>query len=417
MKRMPLVLTMFLMGTASASAANLSFLPPPEMVEKILNEHPIVGAAEANLDVAKADADRLNAGPHEYQLSGYLGARTVNHQGEFTVYDLTVSRGIRIGDKAMLDAKTGSLGIEYGANAIEDAKHQTALLLMYDWMAWLEAESLAKIDAEEAQSYARERDAVRQRVARMDAAQRDADLADAAFARANAAAEVSRGVAEEAKATLQRIFTEMALLPFAPEIAAPELPALPLERWFDLIMQRSHEVRMAELEAAKQQTLVSRAEAERRPDPSVGVRTYSEYAGTETALALYFSMPIGGAGRSAAANAQSAKARAAYADLARVRREYGQRAQQDVVKTRAGLASWQEAASARDAATTALTRTRRGYDLGEFDLSELLLVSRQNYDALRIELASRAAAQRATLQLQIDGHELWILEDDEGHKS
>jgi len=55
-------------------------------------------------------------------------------------------------------------------------------------------------------------------------------------------------------------------------------------------------------------------------------------------------------------------------------------------------------------------RTRRGYDLGEFDLSELLLISRQDYDAQRAELAARAAAQRALLQLHIDGHELWVLE-------
>jgi outer membrane protein TolC len=412
MKRTVLALSFLSLGATQLLAADLSFLPPPETVDKILNEHPIVGTAEANLDVAKADADRLNAGPHEYQVSGYLGGRTVNQQGEFTVYDLTVTRGIRLGDKAMLDAKSGSLGVEYGLNAIEDAKHQTALLLMADWMAWLEAEGRAKLDAEEAQSYLRERDAVRQRVARQDAAQRDADLAEAAYARANAAAEISRGVAEETKAALQRVFPEMALLPNAPEIAAPELPALPLDRWFDLILRRSHEVRLAELDAAKQQTLVSRAEADRRPDPSVGVRAYSDNARDETALALVFSVPIGGAGRTAAANAQAARAKAAYANLARIKREYEQRAQQDVVKTRSGIASWSETATARNAAETALARTRRGYELGEFDLSELLLVSRQSYDARRTEFAARAAGQRATLQLQIDGHELWVLEDD-----
>jgi len=253
---------------------------------------------------------------------------------------------------------------------------------------------------------------VAQRVIRQDAAQRDADLADAAFARASAATLASRGAAAEAQAALQRIFPELALAPVAPEIAAPELPDLPLNRWFDLILERSHEVRMAELEAARQQALASRASLERTPDPSFGLRAYSENSGVETALALVFSMPIGGAGRSAAADMQSAKARAAVADLARIRREFEQRAQQDVVKTQSGVAAWQETATARDAAATALVRTRRGYDLGEFDLSELLLISRQYYEAQRVELAARAAAQRATLQLQIDGHELWVLHDE-----
>jgi len=412
MRQTLLALTLVSVAASPATAADLSFLPPPAAVDKILNEHPIVGQAQANMDAAKADADRLKAGPHEYQLSGYLGGRTVRNQSDYAVWDFSVSRGIRVGDKAMLDAKTGSIGIEYGANAIEDAKHQTALLLLAQWMAWLEADALARINEDEAQLYARDLEAVRQRVIRQDAAQRDADLADAAFARAKAAAEVSRGAAAEAHAALQRNFPEMTLLPFAPTITAPELPALPLERWFDLILERSHEVRMAELEAAKQQTLVARAEADKRPDPSIGVRSYSDAAGSETALALVFSMPIGGAGRTAAANVQSAKARAAYAELARVRREYEQRAQQDVVRARSGVAAWQDASASQDAAETALARTRRGYELGEFDLSELLLISRQDYDARRAELAARAAAQRATLQLQIDGHELWILEEN-----
>jgi outer membrane protein TolC len=412
MRQALLAVALASLAASPAIAADLSFLPPSAAVDKILSEHPIVGQAQANMDAAKADADRLNAGPHEYQLAGYLGGRTVRNQSDYAVWDFSVTRGIRVGDKAMLDSKTGSLGIEYSANAIEDARHQTALLLLSQWMAWLEADALAKINEDEAQSYGRELDAVRSRVMRQDAAQRDADLADAAFARAKAAAEVSRGAAAEAQAALQRNFPEMALLPFAPSIAAPELPALPLDRWFDLILTRSHEVRMAELEAAKQQTLVARAEAERRPDPSIGVRSYSDAAGAETALALVFSMPIGGAGRTAAVNVQSAKARAAYADLARIRREYEQRAQQDVVRTRSGFAAWQDAFAAQIAAQTALDRTRRGYDLGEFDLSELLLISRQDYDARRTELAARAAAQRATLQLQIDGHELWIREDD-----
>jgi len=411
MKRLMLVLALLSSAAWPAVAADLHFLPPPEMVEKILNEHPIVGQAEAQLDAAKADADRLRAGPHEFQLSGYAGNRTVNHQGDFGVWDLTLSRGIRIGGKAALDAQAGSLGVEFGNNAIEDAKHQTALLLMYDWMAWLEADGLAKINDDEAQSYARERDAVAQRVLRQDAARRDADLANAAFARASAAALASRGAVAEAQAALQRIFPEMPLMPVVPEIAPPELPELPLDRWFNLILQRSHEVRLAELEAAKQQTLASRAYADRLPDPSLGLRAYSDNAGVETALALVFSIPIGGSGRPAAANAQAAKARAAVSDLARVKREYEMRAQQDVLKARTGVVAWQQAAAAREAAAAAMTRTRRGYDLGEFDLSEQLLIARQYYDAQRVELTARATAQRATLQLQIDGHELWVLED------
>ena len=405
-----LLIATVLCGPAVA-AADLSFLPPPEIVDKILAEHPIVLRADADLAAAQADARKLDIGPHEPEISGYLGGRTVNNQGNFTVWDLSLSRGIRIGDKANLDKKTGELGIQFGENAIEDAKHQTALMLLGGWMAWLEAEARATIDDAEAQSYANEKDAVMRRVARQDAAERDADLATAALARARAAAQASHGAAAEARAALQRIFPELSLPPGVPAIAAPELPELPLSQWFDLIIRRSHEIRLAELEAARQHTLASRAYSDRVPDPTIGLRGYSDAARNETALALTLSIPLGFSGRSAAADVQSAKARAADADLARVKREFEQRAQQDVVKSNAGFSAWQDSRRSSDAAAIALERTARGYELGEFDLAEYLLIARQLHDAERAELAARAAAQRAVLQLQIDGHELWVLHE------
>lgn len=394
------------------AAPDLSFLPPIETVNKIIAEHPIVARANAGMDEAKAGAERLRIGPHEPLVSGYLGNRTVNNIGDFMVWDFSLSRGIRLGDKADLDKQTGEIGLRYGENAIEDAKHETAILLMIAWVDWLEADARALIDEAEAQSYARERDAVSQRVARQDAAQRDSDLANAAYARAAAAALVSRGTAADARATLQRVFPELTVPSGAPVIAAPELPALPLEQWFELILRRSHEVRMAELEAARQQNLAARAERDRRPDPSIGMRAYSDQSGAETAFALTFSLPLGLAGRSAAADAQQARANAALADLARIRREFEQRAHLDVLRAEFGISAWQEAKTAENAGATALQRTARGYELGEFDLSDLLLFVRQSFDARRTELGARAAAQRALLQLQIDGHELWVIEEE-----
>ncbi len=55
---------------------------------------------------------------------------------------------------------------------------------------------------------------------------------------------------------------------------------------------------------------------------------------------------------------------------------------------------------------------QRDADLAEAAFSRANAASRQYYDAQRAELALRATAQRATLQLQIDGHELWVLHDE-----
>ena len=169
---------------------------------------------------------------------------------------------------------------------------------------------------------------------------------------------------------------------------------------------------MAELEAARQRVMAARAASDRIPDPTLGLRAYSEDAGAETGLAVTFSMPLGVSGRSAAADAQSARADAALAQLARVRREFERRAQADVLRANASFASWQEAAKAHEASLVARERTQRGYEAGEFDLSEMLLIARQAFDAERAELAARSAAQRAILHLQIDAHELWVLHDE-----
>ena len=58
----------------------------------------------------------------------------------------------------------------------------------------------------------------------------------------------------------------------------------------------------------------------------------------------------------------------------------------------------------------ALLKLRRGHDLGETDLSDLLLGERMVHDAFRGEAIARTEAMRAITKLRIDSHELWISE-------
>ena len=65
----------------------------------------------------------------------------------------------------------------------------------------------------------------------------------------------------------------------------------------------------------------------------------------------------------------------------------------------------QEAVAAQMAA---LVKLRRGHELGEIDLADLLLGERMVHDAFRMEAQARAEAARAVTKLRIDSHELWL---------
>jgi hypothetical protein len=56
----------------------------------------------------------------------------------------------------------------------------------------------------------------------------------------------------------------------------------------------------------------------------------------------------------------------------------------------------------------ALDKLRRGHQLGEIDLGDLLLGERMVHDAFRREAEARTEAMRAITKLRIDAHDLWL---------
>ena len=56
----------------------------------------------------------------------------------------------------------------------------------------------------------------------------------------------------------------------------------------------------------------------------------------------------------------------------------------------------------------ALTKLRRGHQLGEIDLADQLLGERMVHDAFRIEAEPRVHDMRAITRLRLDSHDLWL---------
>ena len=191
------------------------------------------------------------------------------------------------------------------------------------------------------------------------------------------------------------------------------VPERALPEWSALIVERSHEIRLAELATQRARLRAERASKDRWPDPTVGLRMLDERDGVEDALGVVVSMPLPGRYRSALAAESRQEAEAAAARLEMKRREIGEIAQQDVADAQAALAGWPNIEKAAAQAASYLRKAERAYDLGEIGLATLLISVISASETIYEERQARLDAQEALARLRIDAHELWAPEHDD----
>lgn len=382
-------------------------LPPVEVVAGVLDTHPSVEAAGADVSAARADARMLAKGPHEVTLVGSYIRRTVKNEGGFDEFDGTLQRGLRLPGKARLDREAGQLGIEEAQNNHEDARHQASLVLMQGWHDFLLAGALVRIDSVELSNFDKLVHAVERRQQLRDAARLDVDQARSERALAQARLAQSESMLAEARASLAAQFPGLPLPAVVPEPAQPELPQVGVDALHDLVLSRSHEIRAAESRAARFGVLGERAMKDRIPDPTLGFRLFSERGGNERGAGMVLSLPFGGGYRSAAADKAGAETSRAQLELAMVRRDIAATADADASNARTRYSAWQASRDAVASADSAARLSRTGYDAGVIDLSDLLAVERQAIAAHRVEIEARVSALRAVMKLRVDSHDTW----------
>lgn len=383
-------------------------LPPDASVQQALDDHPEVNAARARLEAARARAKGLARGPYEFTVQGTYQRRNVRSGGEFDEYDAQLSRTFRLPGKARLDREIGRHGIQAAENMAEDARHEAALALAFYWFDWLSASALAEVDRAAVANYEAALTALMRRRDLRDASQLEVDRAYAALADARRTLEQSTGMAKLARSRLASRFPALALPTDAPGIPSPEIVDARLSQLGDLVVVNSHLIAAAEAESERMAAMADRAERDRIADPTIGLRAFSEFGGIERGAGVVLSMPLGGGYRSARANEVEASASAALSEAQLARIAVEETASSDVVEARYRIATWQRARETVEAQMEALEKLRRGHDLGEIDLADLLLGERMVHDAFRIETDARAAAMRAVTKLRIDAHDLWL---------
>jgi cobalt-zinc-cadmium efflux system outer membrane protein len=397
---------------ADIVSPSLSFMPPHDMVDRVMGEEPGVLRAGALLKSAQAEARAREAGPHEFTAHGEYLSRATNIDGRLDEWMIGVSRGIRLPGKAQADSKIGEFTVAVAENSFGDARHQAATSLKTLWLAWVVAEAESRLADGEVEGYQRQLQATQRSRQLGQVATLQVEQVQASLAQAQAQAAQAAQARLDARMTLQRSFPALVLPPAPPSIPEPAPPPGDWSEWRTAVLDDNHEIKMARSEADRRSWLAQRASMDRFADPTLDLRTFQERAGHETGFGIGFSMPIGGALRSATADQAAAEAAAASVTAHRVLRDVEITAERDVIQARQGLSAWQQSQAAATASAQMLTRMRRAYELGDSGLTDLLIAERQDFDVRRLELRARAGAHSAILQLMIDAHRIWSLGDE-----
>lgn len=404
MRRLALALAL------AASAAAASDLPPPEEALQALAQHPAVLAARAGVRERDAGRRVLEAGPHELTVRG--GA--ANRQDRLTGQDsrdleLGLERAFRSGAKAELDARLGAQGVAQAEAALGDALHEAGRELLQLWFEWLRAAQEASDWQAQAALLADQRQVVEKRVRAGDAPRQELLLADSAMAQAESQHLQARARAEAAAGQLARRFPGIRIPAEAPPASLVPLEG-GLERWRARVLEHNHELAVARAEQERLRTAVRRAEADRIPDPTVGVRLASERGGDERILGLTFAIPLPGQARAAAVDRSAAELDAALQREALVlRRREGEIA---ALFSRASR-SFEAARRAQEAAQ-GLQRnaelSQRAYALGEVALADVLVARRLAIESRLVAALARLDAAESRYRLMLDAHELWAID-------
>lgn len=400
-------------------------LPPPEVALAAIVKAPAVRAAEAMLQGQGAERQRLEAGPHEWTVRLDAQRRRVRSteplpagssvaDQRYQEWIVGLERPLLLPGKAGADSALGLQGVEQAAIAVDDARHESGRMLLRLWFAWLREVETARQWQAQADLLGRQRDMVGKRLKLGDASRLELALAEGAAAQADAELARAQARREAARIELARRYPQLPL-PARVSLSTPRPIDGSLEQWRERLFGQQHELRLARADSQRMRLLAARVDAERLPDPTVGVRVSNEFGGSEKVVGLSLAFPLPGSNRAAASRAQSAYASAAAEREAEVLTKVEMEIDSQYANAVAAWASWQRAEEAGLRMGEAGEMVARAHALGEAGLAEVLLARRMSHEARLAERLARLAALESGYRLALDAHQLWADDDDEAH--
>lgn len=385
-------------------------LPAPGLALALIDADPAVGQALHALQAARHGGAALAVGPHEWTANGTAQRRRYQSgapaAGEWSA---GVQRTLRMPGKARLDAQLGDAHVQVALAQLRQARLQTASQLLELWLDW--------VGAEHAQALWQEQRALAR--ANLDAAGKRLRAGDASRMEENTVRadvlEVERQMADAASTAAMaraRLATRFAQLPLQLPGLADPVPLADGDALGEAIVHSHAELAVLREQLAEAELTGRRAEAERTPDPTLGLAMSSEgRGGAERTLGVTLSIPLGGSYRAARAQEALQLAEAARLALESRQREVRSLIAQGLADASGSLQRWQLARQSRQLSHDNAQLSQRAYRLGESDLQSLLLARRQSGEAAIAELRARSDAVRAGLRLRLQANRIWNLQE------
>ncbi len=399
-----------------ALAAEPADLPPAALVGKALRDYPLVQAAAAGVQAEEAQRDRLEAGPHEYALKLASQRRRDRPLDQnYREHEIGIERPIRLPGKAAKDAEIGAAGVEQARHALGDALHESARLLLGRWFEWQREAAAANDWAAQVALLQRQHEVVNKRVSAGDAAKLEALLSGGQLAQAEAQQAQAQARRERAAAEFAQHFPVIPL-PGQVQPLRPEAIAGSAGQWRERLLAHNHELKVARAASRRQLLSAQRLEADRLPDPTLGLHMSTERDGQERIVGVQVTIPLPGSARAASARAGFAEASAATAREAHVLARAEAEARRTLSLAQASHEQWRRLDDVAARLEENARLLDKAWRLGEGQFGELQTARRQAIEARLAASQAQLEANEARYRLLLDAHQLWPLEQEEDDK-
>lgn len=412
-----LVLAWLALPPAQAQTPAEPLLPSAQAMAQVFRRTPAWQAATLGRQAEQAGLRQGQAGAQEWVVSASLQRwrqGDLAQPAQWQEWEIGIDRPIRLPGKRPLAEAAGQARVAQAEAGLQRAWREFGRQYLQHWATWQRESAAAQVSEDLVALLQRQAQAVATRQRLGDAARIETAQAQAALAQAQAQAQAARARATQARTTLDTLFAG-----WADGLAPLPATGLPTGGATDALAgqdaaawQAAQLAHSAELALARQEASVLRAQAavdqaERRPDPSVGLRLGSSRGGAERMVGVVLSMPIGGGYRDAGAAATALRAAAAEQqadELARQLRAEGlQRlAERDIADA---VAQRQQEAASR--LTSVADTLARGFSLGEGSLGDVLAARRLAHEQALVAAASEVERQHARLRLLLEAGQLW----------
>lgn len=412
-----LIAALFSTSATAAEFREYSDLPPQSAVLQALQDDPSVQAAQSGMKAGEAARDRLEAGTHEINVVAGTGRRSVDTGERFHEWDIGLERALRLPRKAELDAALGQQGLVLSQNAYGDAMHEAGRSLLSKWFSVLRERTQSEQWQQQVGVLKQQLDVVSRRFKAGDASRLEADMAQASLMQAEISLRQASLRADNASVELSRYFPSLGLPTMTISGENPQPLTQDVAYWLDLGLDHNHELMLARATSKIAQLTAQRADADKMPDPRLGLNYNSERNGSENVTSVVFSIPLPGGARRAASAESLAQAEMATRREALVLRRIEAEISTTFNSAKSSYASWQSAVAASELIQRNEEKMARAYALGEMGLNEVLVARKLGMEARLAATLARFEAAETRYRLLLDTHQLWPLgnETEEGH--